>query len=242
MSKWKFCVYSCPESLTHQSMLWIETSRGFPCGSVVKNPPANEEDARDTGSIPGWGRSPGVVNGNPFQYSCLENFKDRRAWRATVHGVAKELDTTERLSTHIPHMPQGMASLQSACGSVLDTWRRGTSRAWPSSWKHMRLAGSTAKREFGSAQSQERDTRRRSGGTWEEEDKGRWRQNPSCWGAGNVEEPGRGYDWEASPSIGSQSPRPHPGGCQAQAWLRKAPQEASPASGEAGSGLQAMDD
>ena len=223
-------------------MLWIETSRGFPCGSVVKNPPANEEDSRDTGSIPGWGRSPGVVNGNPFQYSCLENFKDRRAWRATVHGVAKELDTTERLSTHIPHMPQGMASLQSACGSVLDTWRRGTSRAWPSSWKHMRLAGSTAKREFGSAQSQERDTRRRSGGTWEEEDKGRRRQNPSCWGAGNVEEPGRGYDWEASPSIGSQSPRPHPGGCQAQAWLRKAPQEASPASGEAGSGLQAMDD
>ena len=45
---------------------------GLPGGSVVKNPPAN---AGDTGSIPGWGRSPGEGNGNPLQYSCLENPK-----------------------------------------------------------------------------------------------------------------------------------------------------------------------
>ena len=43
----------------------------------------------DSGSIPGWGRSPGEGNGNPFQCSCLENSMDRVAWRATVHGVAK---------------------------------------------------------------------------------------------------------------------------------------------------------
>ena len=44
---------------------------GFPGGSVVKNLPANAEDVRDTGLIPGSGRSPGAGNGNPLQYSCL---------------------------------------------------------------------------------------------------------------------------------------------------------------------------
>ena len=58
----------------------------FPGGSVVKNPPAN---AGDVGLIPGSGRSPGGGNGNPLQYSCLENPMERGAWRATVYGVAK---------------------------------------------------------------------------------------------------------------------------------------------------------
>ena len=62
---------------------------GFPCGSVVKNPPANAEDARDAGSIPGSGRSPGEGNGNSFQYSCLGNPMDRRVWQTVVHGVTK---------------------------------------------------------------------------------------------------------------------------------------------------------
>ena len=56
---------------------------------VVKNPPANAEDVRDAGSIPGSGRSPEGGHGNPLQYSCLENPMDRGAWQATVHGVAK---------------------------------------------------------------------------------------------------------------------------------------------------------
>ena len=56
---------------------------------MVKNPPANEGDIRDMGSIPGSGRSPGEGNGNPLQYSCLENPTDRGAWRASAHGVAK---------------------------------------------------------------------------------------------------------------------------------------------------------
>ena len=47
---------------------------------VVKNPPANARDVRDSGSIPGSGRSPGVGNGNALQYSCLENSMDRGAW------------------------------------------------------------------------------------------------------------------------------------------------------------------
>ena len=61
---------------------------------MVKNLPANEGDARDLGSIPGSGRSPGEGNGNSLQYSCLKNPMDRGAWWATVHSVA-ELDMTE---------------------------------------------------------------------------------------------------------------------------------------------------
>ena len=60
----------------------------FPIGSVVKNLPAN---AVDVGLIPCPGRFPGKENGNPFQYSCLENPMDRRAWWVTVHGGAKRL-------------------------------------------------------------------------------------------------------------------------------------------------------
>ena len=60
-------------------------------GSVIKNLPANEGDA---GLTPGSERSPREGNGNPLQYFCLENSTDRGAWRATVHGVAKESDTT----------------------------------------------------------------------------------------------------------------------------------------------------
>jgi len=58
-------------------------------GSVVKNLPANEGDAGDTGLIPASGRSPGVKNGNPLQYSCLENFMKRGIWRTTIHRVTK---------------------------------------------------------------------------------------------------------------------------------------------------------
>ena len=59
---------------------------GFPGGSEVK---ASACNAGDLGSIPVLGRSPGEGNGNPLQYSCLENPMDREAWWATVHGVAK---------------------------------------------------------------------------------------------------------------------------------------------------------
>ena len=52
---------------------------------VVKNPPANAGDTGDVGSIPSLRRSPGVGNGNPFQYSYLQNPVDRGAWQATVH-------------------------------------------------------------------------------------------------------------------------------------------------------------
>ena len=56
---------------------------------MVKNLPANVDDVRDVGSISERKRSPGVGNGNPLQYSCLENSMDRGTWRAIVHEVAK---------------------------------------------------------------------------------------------------------------------------------------------------------
>ena len=63
----------------------------FTSDSMVKNPPANAGDAV---SIPGSGRSPGEGNATPLQYPCMENSMDRGTWQATVHGVAKDLDTT----------------------------------------------------------------------------------------------------------------------------------------------------
>ena len=62
------------------------TYMGFPHSSVGKESVCN---AGDPGLIPGLGRSPGEGNGNPLQYSCLENPMDRGAWQAIVHGVAK---------------------------------------------------------------------------------------------------------------------------------------------------------
>ena len=74
---------------------------GFPGGTVVKNVPANAGDAKDMDLIPGLGRSPGVLNGNPLQYSCLENSMDRGVLGAVVHGVT-ESNMTEhtRARTH----------------------------------------------------------------------------------------------------------------------------------------------
>ena len=64
-------------------------------GAAVKKMPDNAGDPRDTGLIPGLRKSLGIRKGHPVQYSCLENFMDRGAWWATVHGVTKASDMTE---------------------------------------------------------------------------------------------------------------------------------------------------
>ena len=61
----------------------------FPGGAVVKNLPASAGHARDVGSIPGPGRSPGIGNDNPLQYSHLGNLMDRGSWWTTVHWITK---------------------------------------------------------------------------------------------------------------------------------------------------------
>ena len=69
------CIYMC---------------KGFPGGVVIKNPPENAGDARDMSSVPGSRQSPGGGNGNPLQYSCLNNPMNRGTWQATVHGLQRQ--------------------------------------------------------------------------------------------------------------------------------------------------------
>ena len=74
---------------------------------VAKNPPANEGDAGDMGSIPGLGRSLGEGNGNPLQYSFLGNPMGRGAWWATVHGVTESDTCKLRLMGTSRTLPSG---------------------------------------------------------------------------------------------------------------------------------------
>ena len=80
------CIIAAPEG---------EWQPGFPGGSEVK---ASASNAGDLGSVPGSGRSSGEGNGNPLQYSCLENPMDGGAWWATVHGVAKSRTSLSNLT------------------------------------------------------------------------------------------------------------------------------------------------
>ena len=83
-------------------------------GAVVKNLPASARDARDMGSIPGSGRSPGVGNGNPLQYSCLENFIDRGAWWVQYMGF-KESDTAKHIYTLQSQFPNRIEKMLNCC-------------------------------------------------------------------------------------------------------------------------------
>ena len=71
-------------------IIQLTPGQDFPGGEVVKNPSASVGDTKAMGSNPGSRRSPGEGNGNPLQYSCLENSMDRGAWQATVHAVYKD--------------------------------------------------------------------------------------------------------------------------------------------------------
>ena len=77
-------IFKCLNIFTQPS-----NNRASQVALVVKNTPANAGDTRETGLIPGSGRSPGGGHGSPHQYSCLDNPTDRGAWQATVHGVTK---------------------------------------------------------------------------------------------------------------------------------------------------------
>ena len=73
----------------HRNISFLLGSWTSQVALVVKNLPANAGDARDMSSIPGSGISSGIGNGNPLQYSCLENPIDRGDWWATAHGVTE---------------------------------------------------------------------------------------------------------------------------------------------------------
>ena len=93
-----FSLISALCSLEAKIRMVTVVTRGFPGGAVARNPPAKARDSRDAGSIPGSGNPSGEGNGNPLQYSCLENSMVRSLVRATVHGVT---ESWTRLSTHI---------------------------------------------------------------------------------------------------------------------------------------------
>ena len=91
----------------------IDHACGFPGGAVVKNLPANAGDARDSGLIPGLGRSPGVGNDNPLQYSCLERFHGQRCLVGYSPWGCKESDITEHAHIVLLHQTSGNSSGES---------------------------------------------------------------------------------------------------------------------------------
>ena len=97
---WRIITLKYCDAFCHTST-WI--NRRYPrvqVALVVKKPPANAGDVRDTSSIPGLGKPPGGGHGNPLQFSCLENPMDRRVWWAMVQRVTKSQSWLKQLSTH----------------------------------------------------------------------------------------------------------------------------------------------
>ena len=113
---------------------WENTGyfRGFPGGSVVKNPPAN---AGDAGLIPGLGRYPGVGNSNPLQYACLENSMDREVWQAAVCLGPK---SQTLLSTHPPDHLNNLTRFRGMVGAK-NRMAAGRQRKWRNSFSTHKL-------------------------------------------------------------------------------------------------------
>ena len=137
---------------------------------VVKNLPANTGNIRDTGSIPGSGRSTGGGHGNPPQYSCLEHPIDRGAWRARIHRVTKSRTWLKQFSTHeymqsvFSYTPSRASTvIKGRTGDFLKAWRpptpgsledhvsvtaspslNGTEKTLPGCWADWRIPGGVA--------------------------------------------------------------------------------------------------
>ena len=120
-----------------------ESSRKTSISALLTMPkplefPGSSEDkastchAGDQGSIPGLGRSPGEGNGNPLQYSCLENPMDRGAWPATVHGVTKSQTRLSKF-TSLLHFKALTVWMTINCGKFWKRWEYQTT--WPVSWE-----------------------------------------------------------------------------------------------------------
>ena len=110
---------------------------GFPGGAAVKNLPADTGGTGDEGSTPGPGRSPGLGNGNPLQYSWLQNSMDRGAWWATIHGVAK---SQPWLNTHARHCAITPDPADLRLGYLLNSPWHDTALGLASTFPHVSLS------------------------------------------------------------------------------------------------------
>ena len=131
-----------PSSNHSPEVLHPTCREGFPGASAVKNLPAYAGDTIASGSISGSGRSPGGGNGNPLQYSCLENPMDRGAWRATGRRVLKDSDTA--LSTLALHREDTHPYLESRRGRSKcsdQNWRLWVDHPVPAAWAWVPGAG-----------------------------------------------------------------------------------------------------
>ena len=99
-------------SLHNFPWMIFHISRASQVVLMVKNLPANAEDTRNMGSIPGSGRSPRVGNGTSLQYCCLGNSMDKRVWKATVHGITKSQ------TQHVPRMHALILVKHAACSAL----------------------------------------------------------------------------------------------------------------------------
>ena len=97
---WIFDPFQCTPHSLQKTPPSIQKSGASQVTLMVKNLSASAGDLRDMGSIPGLGKSPRGEHGNPLQHSCQEKSMDRRAWRATVHRMAKSQIQLKQLSTH----------------------------------------------------------------------------------------------------------------------------------------------
>ena len=113
--------------LLNISWLYVLEFKGFPVGSDGKESACS---AADLCLISGLGRSPGKGNGNPLQYSCLENSLNRGAWQVTFHRVAKSCKPSQRLSTHMhrPHRRKLIKHKQGKIGADRETFYRSQSQ------------------------------------------------------------------------------------------------------------------
>ena len=100
-----------PAHVHKQLSIKITQTRGLPTWLSGKESPASTGDTKDMGSIPGSGSSTEEGNGNPLQYSCLENPIDRGAWQAAVHGITKRWT---RWSTHTQKVKLGLSEIEEA--------------------------------------------------------------------------------------------------------------------------------
>ena len=116
------CTLSPGAHLGGENSTDLTLSRSYPGDLVVKNPPAN---AGRTGWIPGSERSPGGGDGNPLQYSCLENPMDRGAWQATVHAVARSWTWLSDSTTVTPWHASGSLHMFSLLPQLPFTWEGG---------------------------------------------------------------------------------------------------------------------